>query len=552
MLLASAAIQMGLNKVGARDSSVEKLIQLFPDYNNNVIIFDDLERCECFINEVLGYINYFVEHSSASVILVANESEINNNQFDKNPELQTAVAMSPNIEIDLPKTTKDYVNNYRGKEKVEKQSFSVEEVFLRRKRIFHGNEIYKTIKEKVIGLTINYEPDLRGVFNCLINDKKIDSGLGNLLNQHVDWFSQKAVTEEHRNIRTFQFFLEKISMIFECINNIHNNIHNQFYETIIHYTFSSSITYMKGLDLPKWNEEYGEQGFAGNGYYNSENEIGFRFIDELIQTNTIDKERVNRVLSHCVEIAEKKGQLRNDPYQYIRDWWMAEDQEIVEWLTGIRDNIKRGKYSTELYSELLKYLAELKYHHVKEQLCEQIVDEMEKHINKIESSMIINLDRQRFLLDEEIAKIYKDMFNRIESLIISVKAESEKQKYINAIQDKQRWGTRLLKLSSSQDCLREHSFIYWVKPDQIVDRINESSNSELYQLRQALLQLYDSNSFYEIRKDDYNNLNVILKKLENTDDTNWGEVKRVYKKWIISDLSKYIEKTKPSELLEKD
>jgi len=54
-------------------------IQL-PDYLTNttglVLIFDDLERCSIPINDLLGYINHFVEHQDYKVIIIANEDEI--------------------------------------------------------------------------------------------------------------------------------------------------------------------------------------------------------------------------------------------------------------------------------------------------------------------------------------------------------------------------------------------------------------------------------------------------------------------------------------------
>lgn len=51
-----------------------------PDYlkdtENFVLIFDDIERCDMPICNLLGYINHFVEHSGYKVILLANEEEI--------------------------------------------------------------------------------------------------------------------------------------------------------------------------------------------------------------------------------------------------------------------------------------------------------------------------------------------------------------------------------------------------------------------------------------------------------------------------------------------
>lgn len=43
---------------------------------NLILIFDDVERCQIPISEVLGYINYFVEHAKSKVILIGNEEEI--------------------------------------------------------------------------------------------------------------------------------------------------------------------------------------------------------------------------------------------------------------------------------------------------------------------------------------------------------------------------------------------------------------------------------------------------------------------------------------------
>ncbi len=46
------------------------------DSRDNLLIFDDLERCIMPIEEVLGYINGFVEHDGRKTIIIANEEEI--------------------------------------------------------------------------------------------------------------------------------------------------------------------------------------------------------------------------------------------------------------------------------------------------------------------------------------------------------------------------------------------------------------------------------------------------------------------------------------------
>ncbi|WP_336951145.1 P-loop NTPase fold protein [Acinetobacter sp. AS167] len=48
-----------------------------------ILIFDDLERCQMPIAEILGYINYFVEHTNSKAIILGNENEIQKNDKDK-------------------------------------------------------------------------------------------------------------------------------------------------------------------------------------------------------------------------------------------------------------------------------------------------------------------------------------------------------------------------------------------------------------------------------------------------------------------------------------
>ncbi|WP_128929074.1 P-loop NTPase fold protein [Bradyrhizobium guangxiense] len=60
-------------KVDPGDWNIKEFLNKF---KAKVYVFDDLERCEAPINKVLGYINQFVEHAGAKVIVLANEAEI--------------------------------------------------------------------------------------------------------------------------------------------------------------------------------------------------------------------------------------------------------------------------------------------------------------------------------------------------------------------------------------------------------------------------------------------------------------------------------------------
>lgn len=79
------ALKIDLDDDGKADGTVSAQL---PDINasdllntqNHILIFDDLERCSIPINDILGYINYFVEHQDYKVIIIANEKELDKNE----------------------------------------------------------------------------------------------------------------------------------------------------------------------------------------------------------------------------------------------------------------------------------------------------------------------------------------------------------------------------------------------------------------------------------------------------------------------------------------
>jgi GTPase SAR1 family protein len=52
------------------------LSSYFTNTQDRLLVFDDLERCSMKISDVLGYINSFVEHEDYKAIIIANEDDI--------------------------------------------------------------------------------------------------------------------------------------------------------------------------------------------------------------------------------------------------------------------------------------------------------------------------------------------------------------------------------------------------------------------------------------------------------------------------------------------
>ena len=77
-------------------------------------------------------------------------------------------------------------------------------------KLFGKNLAYEKIREKLIGITLYYYPDLGEIMQTLIHDSSMNLDLKTLLKNNVDFFVTYMTELNHPNLRTFQFFLSKI------------------------------------------------------------------------------------------------------------------------------------------------------------------------------------------------------------------------------------------------------------------------------------------------------------------------------------------------------
>ena len=525
-----------LPKLGINELDTNKIIGLLPDYNNNVIIFDDLERCGLDINEVLGYINGFIEHSNAAVIIVANEKEIGNWQLERNPELQMQVALADNLRI--PSERGEYKNNrnFHQERGADKKDFTIKQLEERRAVIFHSNNKYLKMKEKVIGQTINYIPDLREAYMELIDKVQSNDYLRNQLKELVDNLVDFAKKFNHYNLRTFQFFLEKICIIYEAIGNKYSKIDYM----IIAYTFQSSIRCMKGLPMPKWKGDFGTQFFGEKSSFIDNSINGFRFIDNLIYKNEFDSDIVEGVLTQYKTMVEEQGRLKNDPYQLLKSWWCSEDEEVKQWLRELKENVQQGKYSTMLYPDIVKQLTSISSYGVMVDQCDDIVDAMKKHIQKSNPSKLVPFGQVHFFPEDDSGKKFSDSMEALNKLMDRKIGQSERLKYKELLQS-ETWSEDLI---VKEHFIAGYSFIFWIDPNELFEKISRGNNHELQNFRNALTSIYSDYVTYRNAAEDLDHLSELKKGIAEMDVTIYGEIKRLYMGWIKGDIERYMHKIK--------
>ena len=115
-------IKVDLNSDGNKDESLGiqipdiKLPEYLKNTNKCLFVFDDLERCNIEIINLLGYINYFVEHQKLKVIVIANEDEMNNNTDAYKKTKEKLIGKTFSVNTDFYSALSDFIKDIEDAE----------------------------------------------------------------------------------------------------------------------------------------------------------------------------------------------------------------------------------------------------------------------------------------------------------------------------------------------------------------------------------------------------------------------------------------------------
>jgi len=82
------------------------------NFSKYVICFDDLERCQIPIKEVLGFINNFVEHKSLKTLILADETNIDTTQKGYDNIKEKVIGRVLNFELNIAATLPQLFKKY--------------------------------------------------------------------------------------------------------------------------------------------------------------------------------------------------------------------------------------------------------------------------------------------------------------------------------------------------------------------------------------------------------------------------------------------------------
>ena len=338
--------------------------ETFFSTDNKVLCFDDLERANVDVIDILGYINNFVEHDHIKTILICNEKELSTKLKSSNLEMKTFIATYLlDKEGNLLKADKPMVEKIG--EKIE--------------YVFDKANDYERIKEKLIGETFEYAPKFNYIINGLLMRYESNPELMKFLRENTSLITSTFVKSGTRNLRILKHALNDFKKVFETVNRCYPNTNMRVLQTMLIFTIAVSfeikagkITKDKFININS-NEEYKAilvssrvlmdnrqfyiKEFDNNYYFNFKSDYRFfKFIEIYVRTRIFDMKAFKKdmeVIINTIDTEKLPGHKR----LLTEEYWKISDDQFPGIIEEVFDDIKNNKLQLMEIVKLFAYFS---------------------------------------------------------------------------------------------------------------------------------------------------------------------------------------------------
>jgi len=340
--------------------------------DDKVLCFDDLERANIDIIDILGYINNFVEHDGIKTILICNEKELATKFKNSNIEIKTLIAT-----LMLEKESKD--NKTKIVDTIEEPIANKLEEKV--ESIFDRANAYERIKEKLVGECFEYVPEYSYILSGMIMRYDYNLEYERFLKKEMGTIINIFNKTNTKNLRVLKHALNDLERIYSNVTTEYPEASNELLKTILIFTIAIAFEIKVGnvvkakFNSINSNDEYKSILFTSNiingssQYYlrefdtryflNSKEDYRFfKFIEVYIRTRMFDEKLFKEDMEKAMQKVEKKG----DPvYQKILDgsYWKMADIDFEITAIRVLEDIKEGNIPSYEYTKLFAIYKEL-------------------------------------------------------------------------------------------------------------------------------------------------------------------------------------------------
>ena len=335
----------------------------FFSVTDKVLCFDDLERANVDVIDILGYINNFVEHDHMKTIIICNEKELATKMKSENLEMKTFIAT--------------YLLDKQG-DLNNSDLPLVEKIKDRIEKVFERTNDYERIKEKLIGETFEYAPKFDYIINGILMRYESYPSFLKFLRENSSYIMATFKRSGTRNLRILKQALNDFKKIYEMTEKLYPNTNRLVMQTMLIFTIATSFEIKAGkITKEKFkyiedNEEYKSilvssrvlmdnrqfyiKEFDSNYYYNFKAEYRFfKFIEYYIRTRIFDM----KLFKKDMEEAELSsgGEKEMPAYKKIlvEEYWKIPDDKFFEVVYEALEDVKKGNLQLIEIAKLFVY-----------------------------------------------------------------------------------------------------------------------------------------------------------------------------------------------------
>lgn len=514
----------------------DSLYQITSDWLNLgefIFIFDDLERCECPINELFGFLNELIEHENTKVIIIANEKEVSGIAEVQNLEWQYYLSLDERIEWPKQENCALWTHQYCNSTKL-----SFDEMERRRKLLFpvqEANSSYRRIREKLIGVKLKYEPDIDVSISEIIKSSNYDDSTKMRLEKNVKLFVSTMESYNHKNLRTFQFFLSKINYLLEKLTSveIENEYRNAVSSHVISETFVQAVEYKANYHPAR----------DSHMWLRIEQETKFQSIKLYIECGIYNQKDFQKDIQKLqVELSAKIPE--DDPYYLIYQQYYIHTQAwCEEQLEKILQRLEKNKYPISFYEKIIVSIQRLN------DLGFDI-----KYMNQAKKLMLINIESVGEVTEISSNLWYIDDLEDKEKVTIiineinnAIKQHSEitSRETIADILIQDDWVKRLEQYVNPNKSRYAQDMPIFSKaePKQWLDALHRAHPKDIDAFRHILSVMYPSGAIRESYNEDAQNIKIILNGLENVQEEDL--IKKACLGWLKNQIKVIVNSYEP-------
>ncbi len=410
--------------------------------DDKVLCFDDLERANVDVIDILGYINNFVEHDHIKTIIICNEKELSTKLKSSNLEMKTFIAT---YLLD-----KQGELNTTDKPMVEKIQSKIEHVFDK------AND-YERIKEKLIGETFEYAPKFDYIINGILMRYENNPELIRFLRENTRLIMSTFERSGTKNLRILKHALNDFQKIHEMVEKSYPNLNNRIMQTMLIFTIAISfeikagkVTKEKFVNV-KDNEEYKAllvssrilmdnrqfyiKEFDNTYYYNFKAEYRFfKFIEYYVRTRIFDMKLFKdnmETIRNTVDTENLPGFKR----LLTEEYWKISDDEFGKIIESVLEDVKFGNIELIDIVKIYAYFSYFSRKHLidydiktlksiffngmniaslKSEFCPDVKGELSKiAIEQFEEDMDDIIKHFNSLNEQLLEKMYKEMADQV-------------------------------------------------------------------------------------------------------------------------------------------